>query len=263
MSKTLAMGVAPFVVAWSTAAAAAPVDLSSWQPLTLNFPGGQAAGNWVLEPDNTAVRQLVNADPSFFRNNVVQGAYTIEGTWQVLERGGDNDYMGFAFGYQNSSNFYLFDWKQGAQGYVGTTAAEGMTVKKFTGATGDGLVDLSLPEFWENQASYGDMTVLATNHGSAAGWVDTVLYTFKLDFNVTPGQFRVIVKDGDTTLWDKTVVDNTFTSGQFAFYNNSQTQVRYAGFVQDVIPSVPEPEIYALMIAGLGLLGVVARRRHG
>jgi len=27
---------------------AAPIDLSSWSELTLNFPGGQNAGNWVL-----------------------------------------------------------------------------------------------------------------------------------------------------------------------------------------------------------------------
>ncbi len=148
------------LAAATSGAYADPIDLSTWAPLTLDFPGGQPAGNWVLEGGNTAVQQTVNADPSFFRNNVNQTSYSINGSWQVLERGGDDDYMGFAFGYQNSSNFYLFDWKQGSQGYVGRTAAEGMTIKKFQGATGNGLVDLSLEEFWENQVSFGDMTVL-------------------------------------------------------------------------------------------------------
>lgn len=245
---------------------AAPIDLSSWQQLTLNYPGGQGAGNWVLEPGNTAVRQTINADPSFYRNNVNQGSYTLEGSWQVLESGGDDDYMGFAFGYQNSSNFYLFDWKQGTQGYVGRTAAEGMTIKKFTGATGNGLTDLTLEEFWENQVSFGDMTVLATNHSSTAGWADNTLYTFRLDFNTTPGQFRVQVLEGATTLWDQTVVDSTFTSGQFAFFNNSQQNVRYAGFEQDnvkpPIPAIPEPETYALMLAGLAAVAIATRRRR-
>ena len=104
-------------------AAAAPLDLSTWQALTLDYPGGQAAGNWALGGGNTSVTQTVNADPSFFRNNVVQGAYTITGTWQVASGTGDDDYMGFAFGYQNSSNFYLFDWKSVSQNYVGRTAA--------------------------------------------------------------------------------------------------------------------------------------------
>jgi len=100
----------------------------------------------VLEPGNTAVKQIVNADPSFYLNNVNQTQYSIDGTWQVQGDAGDDDYMGFVFGYQNSSNFYLFDWKQGTQGYVNRTAAEGMTIKRFTGATGNGLVDLSLED---------------------------------------------------------------------------------------------------------------------
>ncbi len=259
---------ASIVLAASAAGAlAAPLNLSSWVELTLNFPGGQPAGNWVLEPGNTAVTQVINADPSFYRNNVNQGAYTIDGTWQVLPAGaGDDDYMGFAFGYQNSSNFYLFDWKRGTQGYVGRTAAEGMTIKKFTGATGNGLADLSLEEFWENQVNFGDMTVLATKHSTTASWEFSRVYDFHLEFNTTPGTFRIVVKDGAATLWDQTVADATFSSGQFAFYNNSQSQVRYAGFVQEVIgdpgvPAIPEPQTYALMLLGLVATGVAARRR--
>lgn len=44
--------------------------------------------------------------------------------------------------------------------------------------------------------------------------------------------------------------------------NNSQQNVRYAGFEQTRgVPVIPEPETYALMLAGLGALGWVARRR--
>ena len=250
------------LVCFSASAAAADIDLSTWTPLTLNYPGGQPAGNWVFEPGNTAVRQVINADPSFFLNNINQTQYSIDGTWQVLQSGGDDDYMGFVFGYQNSSQFYLFDWKQSGQGYVGRTAAEGMTLKRFTGATGNGLVDLSLEEFWENQVSFGDMTVLATNHATDKGWIDNRLYTFHLDFNLVPGQIHVLIKDGATVLWDHTVNDPTYGGGQFGFFNNSQQHVRYAGFTQTGgVPVIPEPETYALMAAGLGFMSWVARRR--
>ncbi|MDO9470225.1 MAG: FxDxF family PEP-CTERM protein [Nitrosomonas sp.] len=235
---------------------AAPIDLSSWTPLTLNFPGGQGAGSWVLEPGNTAVKQVINADPSFFLNNQNTASYSVDGSWEVTTTS-DDDYMGFVFGYQNSSNFYLFDWKQGTQGYVGRTATEGMTIKEFHGATGDGLADLSLEEFWENSANFGDMEILATNH-TGNGWNDNVLYNFHLDFNLIPGEIHIVVKQGLTELWNVTVNDTTFSAGQFGFYNNSQQAVRYAGF--EITP-VPEPETYAMLLAGLGLLGFMARRR--
>lgn len=169
--------------------------------------------------------------------------------------------MGFVFGYQNSSNFYLFDWKKASQGYVGRTAAEGMTVKKFTGGTGNGLVDLSLEELWENQVDFGDMSVLATNHSATAGWVTNVDYTFHLDFLVNPCEIGITIMQGATTLWDTTFSDATFSSGQFGFYNYSQSDVRYAGFVQTGGVTVPEPGVLVLLLSGLIGLGSARGRR--
>jgi hypothetical protein len=244
-------------------AATVPVDLSGWSPLTLDYPGGQPAGNWAVAGDNLSVTQTINADPSFFLNGLNQTQYSIDGSWQVLTAS-DDDYMGFVFGYQNSSNFYLFDWKQGTQGYMGTTAAEGMSIKKFTGGTGDGLTDLSLAELWENQVDFGDMDILASNHGSTKGWADYTSYDFHLDFGLNPNEISIIVKEGATELWNTTITDTTFSSGQFGFYNYSQSTVKYAGFEQTggVIVDVPEPSIIALFVAGFFGLGFVQRRKH-
>ena len=239
---------------------AGPVNLTSWTALNLDYDGGQPSGNWVVSGDNFSVVQTVNADPSFFLNNLNQTSYSMDGLWEV-ETGYDDDYMGFVFGYQNSSNFYLFDWKQGTQDYVGTTAAEGMTIKKMTGGTGDGLADLSLAEFWENQVDYGDMEILAQNHGLSEGWVDDVLYDFHLDFNLNPGEIHIVVMDGTTTLWDHTLTDNTFTSGEFGFYNYSQEVVTYAGFEQTGGIVIPAPGAILLGGIGVALVGWLRRRR--
>ncbi len=244
---------ASLLLALATTASADAINLSTWNELTLDFPGGQNAGDWVLAPDNESVIQIVNADPSFYLNGLNQTTFRMDGTWQVLT-GGDDDYMGFVFGYQNSSNFYLFDWKKNGQSYEGTYANEGMTVKKMQGTTGNGLTDLSLAEFWENGSDYGDMSILATNHSTTKGWVSNKLYDFHLDFNQTAGEFNIIVKDGSTTLWDVTVADNTFTAGQFGFYNYSQERVRYAGFTQTGGVIVPVPAPASILVLAIGLL---------
>jgi len=254
--------VVTMILAFGHLVQAGPVDLTNWSALTLDYSGGQSAGNWVVSGDKTSVTQTLNADPSFFLNNLNQTSYSMDGSWQVLT-GSDNDFMGFVFGYQNSSNFYLFDWKQTSQGAYSAYANEGMTIKKMSGATGDGLADLSLGEFWENTGDYGDMDVLATNHNSTAGWVDNVLYDFHLDFNLNPGEIHIVVKrnSDNTTLWDHTLTDNSFSSGQFGFYNYSQQTVRYAGFEQTGGVVIPAPGAILLGSLGVGLVGWLRRRR--
>lgn len=244
-------------------ASADPVDLSSWSALSLTFPTGQPAGSWILGPGNTYVDQVVNADPSFYLNNLNQTSYSMDGSFEV-RTAGDDDYVGFVFGYQNSSNFYLFDWKQEDQEYGQNYATEGMTIKKMTGSTGDGLVDLSLAEFFENEHDYEGMDVLAQNQGSTMGWADNTVYDFHLDFNQNPDEIHVVVTEGAVILWDVTVTDSTFSSGEFGFYNYSQALVRYSGFEQTggvIVDVIPAPG--AALLAGIGacFAGWMRRRR--
>lgn len=63
-----------------------------------------------------SVRQSINADPSIFIGDFDSVSQQIEGLWEI-ESSGDDDFVGFVFGYQNRHQYYLFDWKQKRQSY--------------------------------------------------------------------------------------------------------------------------------------------------
>lgn len=207
---------------------AEPLDLSGWTSSVYDLQGGQTPANWVLSTDKKSVTQVVNADPSMFLNNLKQTSYKMEGTFQV-KTSSDDDIIGFVFGYQNDTNFYVFDWKQKKQSLSNYgTAEEGFSIKKISAANKS---DFTLEDFWSSTDTV-HTTVLATNHGTGKGWKTNTLYKFILDF--TSAGFNITIQDetGTTTLWDIFVPDTTYTNGQFGFYNFSQESVEYNGFVQ-------------------------------
>lgn len=213
------------VVLLAGTVSAQEIDLSSWSAYSYNFSGGQPAGNWVLSNANHTVTQTINADPSVYLDNINRTSYSMDGSWRVITTA-DDDFMGFVFGYQDRTHFYLFDWKQLNQNEPGYGQAwEGFSVKKIAAVN---VSDLDHPDFWLSAGS-AHSTILASNFGIDLGWQDNTTYFFHLDF--WADSFKVIVKDGvGTELWNTTVIDGSYQEGQFGFYNYSQENVQYSGF---------------------------------
>jgi hypothetical protein len=153
----------------------------------------------------------------------------MEGSWRVITSS-DDDFIGFAFGYQDSSHFYIMDWKQAYQNTSGYgIAQEGFSVKKISAPS---FSDLTHGDLWQSAGTIYS-TILAADFGSDKGWNDLTDYSFYLEFE--PGHFQIIVSEGEIELWNIEVFDSTYTNGQFGFYNYSQENVQYSGFEQGCI----------------------------
>lgn len=247
------IAAAAFAIALPTASLAATVDLSGW---TAEEGNGSPAANWTVQGTNSdSVFQSQNSRPSIFFNpgsndqgQALKGQITVETT-------GDDDFIGFVLGYNtgefdsSTADFWLIDWKQGDQpfyGNIGSAGSAGLALSHVTGNVG------AAPEsdFWNHLGTVNEVA-RATNLGST-GWADKTTYDFELVF--TSSLIEVFVNGQKEISYA-----GSFTDGSFGFYNYSQNAVRYAGITEEAV--VPLPASLPLLLAGLGIFGVMRRRK--
>lgn len=198
------------------------LDLRNWTEVhqfsSDSLTGGN--GNWIIDPIEMTVIQTVNGGANALVSDFETLETQIEGQW-IVETTGDDDFMGFVFGFQNPYQFYVFSWKQGTQG----TALRGMEVKVYD-MNPDGSE--GKPQLWNSNPENG--RVLFRND---IPWLDNTLYDFSLSMG--NGRFTITVTQGNKQLDSFTVIDDTFVSGRFGFYNQSQNDVRYSGFTGKIL----------------------------
>jgi hypothetical protein len=189
----------------------------------------------------------------------------VQGTW-LVERSSDDDLIGFVFGFLDPGHFYVFDWKGRDQ----EGAECGMSVKRvdvgYSGAT-SGQLPPGQPfeesELWYTAGVEGRTRLI--HHEDTPGWEFDRPYTFQLE--TQRGWFRIIVKDGSHTLYDRVHHDSNYDPGRFGFYNYSQERVVYRGF-ETIESPADRVSVWRFAIAGALLIIVIAalvaqrRRRH-
>lgn len=236
---------------------AASVDLTGWAE---NGNPNNNAGTWTVQPGNDSVYQSINGTPTVFFNPGANAQGTqLGGTISVSTSDTDDDFIGFVLGYQdneinsNTADFWLVDWKRGAQS--GQTA--GLALSHVSGDlqgtnTGTG------GQWWQHDAPVNEVQRASTL--GTTGYVRGQTYTFDLVF--TQNLIEVMV-DGVTEL-SFTSADNggLFTDGSFGFYNFSQPKVTYAGITQAALPSVPLPAALPMLLAGVAGLSLIRRRKR-
>ena len=238
-------------------AASSPVNLNSWRAESYPAVAGFGAGSWTVQGGGSSVFQSVNGQPTMFVGDF--NTFGSKVTGKISSGGGDDDYIGFALGYQVgdasnlSANYLLIDWKSGSQSFdfgapsssPGGIAPAGLAVSRVIGIP-------DADEFWQhkNLAGTAALSGLAELQRGATlgnkGWVAGTDYEFTFDFG--PNNLQVFV-NGVKQL----DIAGSFQNGPLAFYNFSQANVTYSAFTVDAgsfPPAVPEPGSLALMVAG-------------
>jgi len=125
----------------------------------------------------------VNGQPTFFYSDFT--AFGTSVTGKIRPGGGDDDYVGFALGFQPgdstnaAANYLLVDWKQGTQSFdfgapsnsPGGNALSGLAVSRVTGIP-------DADEFWQHKnlastpAGSGLQELARGTNLGNTGWVD-------------------------------------------------------------------------------------------
>ena len=214
------------------------VDLSTWTAESYAAVAGFGAGVWTVAGDTLSVYQSVNGQPTFFFSDFLAFNTSFQGKIKV-ETTGDDDFIGFALGFQpgdtsnSSADYLLVDWKQGNQSAnfgspsctPGSFAPRGLAVSQVSGIpTADefwGHTNFDSPACSDLSSGLAELQRGLVSGG--AGWGDFVEYEFQFDFTAT--SLKVFV-DGVLEL----DISGSFADGRIAFYNFSQACVRYSGF---------------------------------
>ena len=144
------------------------IDLNTWTQ-----QGPAANGNWNVNAAGTSLTQTINGFPTFFVSP--QSFINVRMTGTISTTGGDDDFIGFVFGYREPINqptnpmpvdTWLFDWKRGNQTVNGFNIQQGRYLSQV-----QGTFDLTVHDgnFWGHQAGNGFNTVASTT-GGGTGW---------------------------------------------------------------------------------------------
>jgi len=253
------------VMLFRSAAEASPLDLSTWSRQDWDLREDQTKSGWQVHRNNTSyVYQAKSAGPTAYLNNLSQSNFEMEGLFKICTPALFGA-VGFVFGYQDPSHFYLFEWKIYNSESVGKGGI-GFAVKRFSAPS---LGDLKLSDF-QSSDSTKYMEVLAEQNGIYERLSAFSEYSFHLNYE--PGFINLRLGNINTarSLWDVTVEDNAYHYGQFGFYNFEQGMAVYFGFDQaggvleppsngNEVP-VPEPSTALLLALPLAMFLLLGRR---
>lgn len=175
------------------------------------------ASSHSVSQDGTQVCTTSNSDPTAYVCPIVHQQAHITGSMTVTNDAGDNDLIGFVWGWQDTNQFYLFQWKRSAQIWYGCTGNEGMSVKKV-----DAQGNFVINDFACSMDTANTTVLLSEMDIGAAGWVQATNYDVDMLYDLTQTEITITDTTNNVQVANFIVMDDSYPSGQFGTYDFSQ-----------------------------------------
>lgn len=202
----------------------------------------QVDPEWEVLNDGAEMKQWRNSDPGIAVGKTKFGGVDFSGTFYIHDDK-DDDFAGFVFSFQDSSNFYALMWKKEKQTYWYETPFKsighpGIQLKAVSSKTGPG--EYMRNALWDYKSIPGQ-TRIVWSDPLKKGWVPKRSYRWHLIHRPSIGLIRIKILDGSELASDSGyITDHAFKGGKLGVLVFSQKEIVFSDLQYQCNDETPE-----------------------